>query len=114
GSTDFLSAQNTSGFIVPFLLWFKPDISLRTVDLVQTAVRKSGHITEYGVLAILVWRAERTAKDRFWSWRAACLALAIVAVYAASDEVHQSFVATRQASVIDVCIDVVGGGAGLA
>ena len=32
-----------------------------------------------------------------------------VALYALSDEFHQSFVATRDASIIDVSIDSVGG-----
>lgn len=78
------------------------------------AVRKSGHVAEYALLAILVWRAARTAYDKSWSWKAAWLALAIVAVYAATDEVHQSFVSTRQGSVFDVFLDTAGGACGLA
>jgi VanZ family protein len=34
--------------------------------------------------------------------------LAIVALYAASDEFHQRFVPTREASVVDVFIDTSG------
>jgi VanZ family protein len=39
--------------------------------------------------------------------------LLVVALYAASDEWHQSFVPNREASVVDVLIDTVGGGAAL-
>lgn len=114
GSTDLLSSQNTSRVIGPFLRWLKPDVSPRTIALVQTVVRKSGHLTEYALLAILVWRAARTTDDVGWSWRAAWLAVVIVALYAATDEVHQSLVATRDGRVVDVFIDVVGAAAGLA
>jgi VanZ family protein len=37
----------------------------------------------------------------------------IVALYAASDEFHQSFVPTRTALVSDVFVDTAGGAAGL-
>jgi len=40
-------------------------------------------------------------------------ALGVVFLYAISDEVHQAFVPTRQASTADVLIDTLGGGAGL-
>ncbi|MCI0539038.1 MAG: VanZ family protein [Verrucomicrobiales bacterium] len=114
GSTDLLSSRNTSRVIGPILRWFKRDVSTETIARVQLAVRKSGHVAEYAILAILVWCATRTAEDASWSWRAAWLALVIVAVYAATDEVHQAFVATRQGTVVDVVIDVGGGTAGLA
>jgi len=113
GSTDLLSSRNTSRFIGPLLRWFKPDVSAETIAFAQTIVRKTGHVAEYGVLAVLVWHAARTPQDARWSWRAAWLALAIVVVYAATDEVHQSFVATRLGSVWDVFLDTIGGAIGL-
>ena len=48
-----------------------------------------------------------------WRWDEAGLALAIVFLYAASDELHQAFVPTRTALVSDVFIDTAGGAAGL-
>src|SRR5262245_11866942 len=91
-STDLLSSRNTSRFIGPLLRWLNPDVSERTIELAQMIVRKTGHVTEYALLAILAWRAARTAQDRSWSWKAAGLALVIAAFYAVTDEVHQSFV----------------------
>ncbi len=113
GSTDLLSSRNTARVIGPILRWFKPDVSQHTVELVQIVVRKGGHVSEYGILAILVWRAARSAHDKSWSWKAAALTLMIVAFYAATDEVHQAFVSTRQGSVFDVMLDATGGTAGL-
>ncbi len=55
-------------------------------------------MTEYAVLAVLLVRA--------LGREAPVLALGIL--YAASDELHQSFVRGRHASPIDVAIDTVG------
>jgi VanZ family protein len=51
--------------------------------------------------------------SRPWLWPEAGLTLAIVFLYAASDEFHQLFVPTRTAHVTDVFIDTAGGAAGL-
>ncbi|MHB8523972.1 MAG: VanZ family protein [Limisphaerales bacterium] len=59
GSTDLLSSRHTSRFIEPFLRWLIPGISPAALERVHLAVRKSGHLTEYGVLAALLWRARR-------------------------------------------------------
>ncbi len=63
------------------------------------------------MLGVLVWRALRKpmAEDRRpWRWPEAWQAVFLVALYAASDEVHQLFVPNRQASVVDVMIDTTG------
>jgi len=46
--------------------------------------------------------------------RLAALSLLVCALYAVSDEVHQAFVPTRQASLWDVLLDCGGAGTGLA
>src|SRR6266478_2665939 len=56
GSTDVLSAEHTSRFLVPFLLWFDPHISASTIVSIHFALRKIGHLTEYAILAALLWR----------------------------------------------------------
>lgn len=48
-----------------------------------------------------------------WSWPEARLVLLLVALYAASDEFHQLFVASREGTVRDMLIDTAGGAAGL-
>lgn len=87
-----------------------------TLYLIVLLVRKCAHLTEYAVFALLLWRALRKPMKndpRPWIWREARLTLLIVALYAASDEFHQSFVPTRMALVSDVFVDTAGGAAGL-
>jgi VanZ family protein len=108
GSTDLLSAEHTSRFIGPFLRWFAPDISDATVGSVQLFVRKAAHLTEYAILAGLLYRVLRERIQR-----AATGAFVIAGIYAAFDEFHQSFVPTRTASPWDVAIDCVGAVVGL-
>ena len=80
-------------------LRFVPDESLDFV------IRKLGHLGVFGILALLVWRALAGTTDwRFpWAW-----AFALTVLYAASDELHQGFVAGRHPSAIDVGIDAAG------
>jgi VanZ family protein len=111
GSTDLLSAEHTSRFIGPFLRWFAPDISAATVGSIQLVVRKCGHLTEYAILAALLYRAFRWNRPRVS--RAFIVSFFIAAVYAALDEFHQSFVASRTGSPWDVLIDCGGALAGL-
>jgi VanZ family protein len=115
GSTDLLSAEHTSRFLVPFLRWLDPQISWAALNAIQTAIRKLGHVTEYAILAALLWRALRGGA----AWRTKMsilfgIALIGCAVFAVSDEFHQSFVSSRTASGNDVLIDISGALIGLA
>jgi len=115
-SADTQSTEHTSRFIEPLLRWLWPDILPEQVEAVRWCVRKAAHLTEFAILAWLWWRALRkpVRRDpRPWSWRFAGVALLAVVLYAASDELHQRFVANRTASVRDVCIDSAGGALGL-
>jgi VanZ family protein len=112
GSTDLMSAEHTSRFIGPFLRWFAPDITEATVASIQLVVRKCGHLTEYAVLAGFLYRALRQRRERVM--QAAIVAFLIAAIYAALDEFHQSFVASRTGSPMDVLIDCAGALVGLA
>src|ERR1700726_1139477 len=115
GSTDAFSAEQTSRFLVPFLLWLDPHISVATILTIHTAVRKLGHFTAYAVLAALLWRALREqAAFLMKVWAPALLALVVAAIYAAFDEFHQSFVPSRTASTRDVAIDIGGAIIGVA
>ena len=111
GSGDVLSARQTSRFVEPLLRWLLPGASEATVRRLHGVIRKGGHVTEYGVLALLVWRARRwprRGEPRPWRWADAGFALAFAALYAVSDELHQAFVSTRTASIIDVLWDSAG------
>jgi VanZ family protein len=64
----------------------------------DTALRKLAHAGEYAVLGALLMRATRRAG----------LAFGLGVAYAISDEIHQTFVAGRAGSPVDVAIDAVG------
>jgi VanZ family protein len=116
-SADAQSIQHTSRFIDPFLRWLIPEISAQALDWVHLFVRKLAHMTEFGLLAWLLWRALRKPKrndSRPWSWAPAAAALGIVVLYAATDEFHQRFVANRTPSIKDVFIDIAGASVALA
>jgi VanZ family protein len=114
-STDVGSSRRTSRIIGPILRWFKPDISDETIRAIQTVLRKSGHVTEYAVLAALAWRARRQqlGSYREWNRREAVAIIILCFLYAITDELHQQFVSSRQGAAIDVLIDTVGAMAGL-
>ena len=89
-----------------FYLSAQPHLStdLGTLDVV---LRKCAHMVEYGLLWLLWWRA--------LGYGHPLPAVAITLAYAASDELHQSFVPGRAGLVSDVLIDAAGVGlAGLA
>jgi VanZ family protein len=87
----------------------------RTIQRIHYCVRKTAHVVEYSILGVLVWRlihfepafAEHGMGRQIW------LALMFSALYAASDEFHQHFVAGRQAAVRDVLLDTCGAALGL-
>ena len=114
-SSDRLSFQHSSRIVAPFVRWLFPHLSDRAVHDVVLAVRKCAHLTEYAVLVLLLWRALHKPPApgvSAWHWSEAGVALGLAALYAASDEIHQAFVPSRQASFWDVLLDI--GGATLA
>ncbi len=115
-SSDSGSFKRSSRIIAPLLHWIYPNVSPETEDLVVTAVRKCAHLTEYAILAFLVWRAYRKPRwqdPRPWMWSQAGVALWVAMFYASTDEFHQTFVPTREGCVRDVMIDSSGAVAGL-
>ena len=115
GSTDLMSAQQTSRIIGPILRWFNPEISAAAIAQVQFVVRKIAHVSEYAILATLLWRALRLGVA--WTTKMSILfvvTLCACALFAASDEFHQSLVPSRTASAVDVLLDLVGALVGVA
>ena len=67
--------------------------------LIDFVLHKLFHLFEYGVLFILVHRATKSFSST----------LLFIIFYAFSDEIHQSFVPTRESTLRDVLIDFIGG-----
>jgi len=159
-STDSMSSGQTSRIIGPLLRWLKPDISEAAVGRIVLTARKSAHLTEYAILALLFWRAWRnpartgggrtlvrfsavpgktevsglksalldskavpegsshlsnlpTAGGDPWQWADAFIAVTAAGLYAATDELHQYFVPSRDASFRDVLLDTAGAVVGI-
>jgi VanZ family protein len=114
-SSDSHSAEHSSRILEPILHWLFPNMPQERVEEIHHLARKCIHLTVYAILALLVWRAVHQSKNNLpaWSWPKVGGTLLVVFLYAASDEFHQSFVATRTALVSDVFIDTAGGAIGL-
>ena len=76
------------------------------------ALRKSAHVIEYSVLGILIghalwtsWLAQGRQSSRLLLRRVWWVGVVLATLYAASDELHQSFVPTREFHLTDILID---------
>ena len=115
-SGDSQSFPRSSRIIAPFLHWLLPNLSDASIKTVVVAARKCAHLTEYAILAFLVWRAARKPlwrDSRPWRWREALAALWVTMFYATTDEFHQTFIPSREGCVRDVLIDSSGAVIGL-
>jgi VanZ family protein len=110
-----MSAEHTSRFIGPILLWLKPGMAQETIWIILVVLRKCAHVGEYAILALLLWRALRSASPVLREKMSILSGVVLLActVFAAGDEFHQSFVKTRTPSVRDVLLDVTGAVLGL-
>lgn len=72
----------------------------------EAVIKKGAHVAMYGLLAVLIMRGllaqERTPREAAYS------AIFLAVSYALTDELHQSFVPGRHASVLDIGFDYVG------
>ncbi len=75
---------------------------LGAIDLIG---RKIIHFAEYAVLCLLWWRALRT---RLSPRAALAAAVLLSSGYAATDELHQSFVSGRNGTPLDWALDTAG------
>lgn len=83
---------------VIFFLSSRTKNSLPNFGSLDFVLKKAGHVLGYGLLALAYWRG--LGFGRRQAWYAWLLALA----YACTDEFHQSFVAGRHPSLVDVLL----------
>ena len=79
-----------------FALSSIPDASMPHFGLVDYLIKKSSHAIGYALLALTNLRGLGGRRYR--------LAWLLAVLFSASDEFHQSFVAGRHASIIDVLV----------
>jgi VanZ family protein len=94
----------------PVLVWAAVIFALSSIPSLSTGLgtwdtllRKGAHLSEYAVLGVLLLRALGQELPAF----------AVGIAYAATDEIHQHFVAGRHASPFDIAFDACGTAIGL-
>lgn len=108
-STETFSSEHTFSLVETVLRFLVSKLSFQEMVLIHKSIRKTGHVIEYFILGLLLFRAFRGSSPGSWNWRWSLLAVMIVVLWAVSDELHQSFVPKRTASVVDMGIDTAGG-----
>ena len=107
-STDMFSGDNTGSLLWKVVSFIYPGVTPELFDSIHFCVRKAGHLTEYAVLALLLFRAFRSGSQERWRPRWALSSLLVVFLYALLDEYHQTFTRHRTGSVYDSLIDTSG------
>jgi VanZ family protein len=94
-ANDRFSDKHTEGWLERLFGRVRPEVN--------AVVRKSAHVGEYAILALLSWRARRTL----------AAPLLICLLVASTDETLQGMTATRTGSPADVALDMCGAVAAL-
>jgi VanZ family protein len=108
-STDTFSGEQTSSLLWRAAKFIYPGITEEQFEALHFYLRKAAHFTEYAILALLLFRAFRARAITEWRWSWAARSLLIVALYALSDEYHQTFTLHRVGSIYDSLTDIAGG-----
>jgi VanZ family protein len=103
----YFGAEQTRDLVSPILKWLAPTAPPAALQAAHMLLRKLCHVIEYGILALLWFRALIARPDR--SPRAAAwLALGICLTCAFVDEAHQSMLLARTGSARDLVLDAAG------
>lgn len=111
-----IALLSTSGFDTGFTYkllkatndFLELGFSVARLREINAVVRKLGHVTEYFILGLLLWRALRRGREAAWCWSWALGTFLLGAAWAGLDELHQRFERGRGSSMIDVGWDSLG------
>jgi len=115
-STDLGSMQTSQRLMNPIFLWFNPALNSHDLYFANIVFRKVCHLTEFAVLAMLVWRTRDLLKSPWpgsGTLRLAALTLSVCAFFAISTELIQYASQSRAASPWDILINMTGAVLGL-
>ena len=107
-STPAFGAHRSLPLIARLLALFDLTLSHARLGVLHSFVRTLAHITEYAILAILLYRSCHGRDRCGWSPRLAFWCVGIAGLYSVTDEYHQSFTPTRAASALDCFVDITG------
>lgn len=103
--------------VLPAILWMtlifylssRQRVAVSNTYIINFMFFKFLHVTEYSILYTLVYRALCIySEKRLPVYKKLLIALIITLLYAVTDEIHQTFVPTREGTVRDVAIDSIG------
>lgn len=92
--------------IFPYTKKLSETTKNKIVEKSQPIIRKLAHFSIYTLVGILIMSFISTYKIRLLN--KFLISIGVGLIYAISDEIHQSFIPERTASVIDVAIDTSG------
>ena len=110
-STQRWGGDQTQSILTALLDWSVPallnGLSPEQLHTLNFMVRKGAHLTEYAILTTLCFTMGTFGFQQPWK---SVLPFAVLgsAIFAVTDEIHQSFVPNRGASPVDVLIDITG------
>jgi VanZ family protein len=102
GSSSLLASERTDPWVLELLRHLAPWASPAALAGGNVALRKLGHLVEYGALAVLWYRALAPAPRVGW------VAFILAAAYGGVDELWQGLQPSRTPAVSDVAIDASG------
>lgn len=108
-STPWFSAQNTGHVLYQLLASFFGPVNASGVSVANAVLRKVGHVTGYGILSWLLFRAWRvtlrSSRAITWTFSWSVIAFCMTAAVASLDEWHQAFLPSRTGTIHDVYLD---------
>jgi VanZ family protein len=107
------SSTASAGVLAAIAKWLASGFLHAHEGLLNVALRKSAHFSEYAVFAIFLYHSFKPANRSNWSSQSAAIALFFASLYSLTDEFHQLFVPGRQACLTDCLIDTTGAFIGL-
>lgn len=103
------TSQNTSRTVTKTIIKTftrEHEIEEERIESKDCLIRKCAHFSIYTLGGILIYNYINTLKLK--ENKKIIVSIILGILYAASDEMHQYFVAGRSAQVLDVCIDSMG------
>lgn len=112
-STSAFGADRSIPLLARLLALLDLSVSHTTLNFFNSFIRTLAHLTEYAILALLVYRTWGGRNRCGWRPHLAFWCVAIAALYSVTDEYHQSLTPTRVASAFDCAIDITGAAFGM-
>lgn len=101
------STDLSDGILIDIVNFLKIDLTEQEMLFLSFFIRKTAHFTIYALLSSLIYTLVRTGYEKPGKL-AAAISLPVSLLYAATDEVHQLFVADRSGQLTDVLLDFSG------